>query len=118
MTLFGLDFSAALAPYVLLVVFGFLPSEVWRFVAVFLVQSLDEKSEILIWVRAVATALLAGIVAKILLHPSGALQIVPLFGRAGALGLAIAVFFSTKRAVIPAVLAGEAALIALGWWFG
>jgi len=117
MTLYGFDLSAALAPYILLVIFGFLPSEVWRFVSVFLVQGLDEKSEILIWVRAVATALLAGIVAKILLHPSGALQIVPLFGRAGALGLAIVVFFITKRGVIPAVLAGEAALLFLGWWF-
>ena len=38
-------------------------------------------------------------------------------GRAGALGLALVVFFIAKRAVIPAVLAGEAALIFLGWWF-
>lgn len=113
-----LDFSAALAPYVLLVVFGFLPSEVWRFASVFLVQGLDENAEILKWVRAVATALLSGIVAKILLHPSGALQIVPLYGRAGALFVAIGVFFALKRAVIPAVLAGEAALVFLGWWFG
>jgi len=118
MSIFSDVLSGALMPYVLLVVFGFLPSEIWRVLAVFAVQGLDEGAEVLIWVRAVATALLAGIVAKIVLHPSGALQHVPLMGRSAALIFAIAMFFVLKRRVIPAVLCGEAALILIGWWWG
>ena len=112
-----MDLQAALAPYVVVVIFGFLPSEIWRVLSAFLVQGLDERSEILVWVRAVATALLAGIVAKIVLHPSGALLNVPIWGRGGALIFAIAMFFVLKRRVIPAVLSGEAALILVGWYF-
>ena len=40
----------------------------------------DEGSEVLVWVRAVATAILAGVIAQILVHPPGAL--------AGGAGLA------------------------------
>lgn len=112
-----MDVQADLTPYLVLVIFGFLPSEVWRVISAFLVQGVNEHSEILIWVRAVATALLAGIVAKILLHPSGALQLVPLWGRGGALLFAIAMFFALKRHVILAVLSGEAALVFVGWYF-
>ena len=71
-----------------------------------------------LWQRTpVATALLSGIVAKIVLHPSGALLHVPLWGRGGALLFAIFMFFALKRRVIPAVLSGEAALIFVGWYF-
>ena len=112
-----MDLWAVLDPYIVLVIFGFLPSEVWRVLSAFLVQGLNESAEILIWVRAVATALLAGIVAKIILHPSGALLHVPLWGRGGALLFAITMFFALKRQVIPAVLSGEAALVFVGWYF-
>ena len=62
-------------PWLLLVLVGFLPTEVWRVLAVFAAHRLDEDSEILVFVRAVATALLAGIVAKLLLTPAGALAL-------------------------------------------
>ncbi len=35
-------------------------------------RGIDENSEILVWVRAVASALLAGVVAKLTLTPTGA----------------------------------------------
>ena len=46
-----------LEPYVALVLLGFLPSEIWRWLGIVLGRGLDEKSEIIQWVRAVATAL-------------------------------------------------------------
>ncbi|HEX8164521.1 MAG TPA: AzlD domain-containing protein [Beijerinckiaceae bacterium] len=107
--------TEALWPYLLVVVFGFLPSEVWRIFAVFLSRGFDEKAEILVWVRAVATALVAGVVAKILFAPSGALVAVPLAWRLGALALGTAAFFAARRSVMIGVVAGEAALIAAAW---
>ncbi len=107
-----------LTPYILVAIFGFLPSEIWRVAAVFVAKDLDEASEILIWVRLVATALLAGIVANIMTHPSGTLAAVPFGARIFSLAVAIALFFVSGRRVIPAVLSGLGALLLCGWWVG
>jgi hypothetical protein len=39
-----------------LVIAGFLPNEVWRMLGLWLGGGVDEGSELLVWVRAVATA--------------------------------------------------------------
>jgi hypothetical protein len=104
-------------PYLALILFGFLPSEIWRFLSIFVAHGVDEKSEVLEWVRAVATALLAGVVANILLTPAGALASVPLMARFGALALGLAVFALTRRSVIAGVAVGEAAIVIAAWWF-
>ncbi len=102
-------------PYLLVVIVGFLPSEVWRVLGVFLSHGLDERSEVLVWIRAVATTLLAGVVAKLLLTPSGALAVVTLYGRISSLLIGLAGFFMMRRSVIAGVVLGEAALIAITW---
>ncbi len=103
-------------PWVVLICFGFLPSEIWRMVGVFLSHGVDENSPVLVWVRAVATALLAGVVAKLLLAPNGALASLPLWGRLGPLAFGMTVYFAARKNVIAAVLAGEAAIIGAGYW--
>ena len=60
-----------------LVIAGFLPNEVWRMLGLWLGGGVDEGSELLVWVRAMATAILAGVIAQILLQPPGALASVP-----------------------------------------
>ena len=104
-------------PYLALILFGFLPSELWRVLSIFVAHGVDEKSELLEWVRAVATALLAGVVANILLTPAGALANVPLPARLAAMALGLGVFALTRRSVIAGVATGEAAIIAVAWWF-
>jgi len=51
--------------YLVLVLVGFLPSDTWRLLGVWVGRGIDEESELLVWVRAVATAVLAGVIAKI-----------------------------------------------------
>jgi hypothetical protein len=102
-------------PYLLVIVIGFLPSEIWRVLAVFLSRGLDEQSEILQWVRAVAIALLAGVIAKLLFTPPGALATVPLAGRLVPIAIGVAGYAVTRRAIV-GVLSGEAALVAIAWW--
>lgn len=109
--------SGGLWPYFALILFGFLPSEIWRMLSVLVGHGIDEKSELLEWVRAVATALLAGVVANILLTPSGALATVPLLARFGAMGIGLAVFALTRRSVIAGVVVGEIAIVGAAWWF-
>jgi hypothetical protein len=108
--------TGGLWPYLVVIFVGFLPSEIWRWLSVFLVKGLSEDSEILIWVRAVASALLAGVVAKLLLSPSGALAAVPAAMRWGAIAAGLAVFFASRRSVMAGVITGEAIVIGGGFW--
>jgi hypothetical protein len=103
-------------PYLVVVLVGFLPTELWRSLAVVLSRGLDERSEILVWVRAVAATLLAGVVAKLLYGPTGALATVPFWGRGGAMLVGLSAFFAFRRSVIAGVMAGEAALVAAAWF--
>jgi hypothetical protein len=105
-------------PYVLMIVVAFLPTEMWRSLAVYFSRDLNEGSQIIVWIRAVATALLTGIVAKLMLSPTGELALVPLWGRAGAIAVAFAAFFILRRNVIGAVLTGEAVLISAAYFSG
>lgn len=100
-----------LEPYLALILVGFLPSEVWRWLGVLLGRGLDEQSEIILWVRAVATALVAGVVARIVLFPPGALATVPLTVRLVAIACGFLAFLLVRRSPIVGVLVGEAALI-------
>lgn len=109
------QWSGGLWPYLAVILFGFLPSEAWRFMSIFLARGIDEDAEILEWVRAVSTALLAGVVANIVFTPSGALAGVPLAGRLGAMGIGLAVYFARRRSVIWGVAAGEAAIVAAAY---
>lgn len=98
-------------PYLALVLLGFLPSEVWRWIGIAVGRGLDENSEFILWVRAVATALIAGVVARIVLIPPGALAGVPLEVRLLALGGGFLAFLLIRRSALAGVLAGEALLV-------
>jgi hypothetical protein len=99
-------------PYLVLIFVGFLPNEIWRLLGLVLARRLHEGAEVLIWVRAVATAILAGVIGKLIFFPAGALATVPLSVRIGAIVLGLLAFMLVRRSVFAGVVAGEAALIA------
>jgi hypothetical protein len=98
--------------WLVLILVGFLPNEVWRMLGVVLARGLDEDSEILVWVRAVATAVLAGVVAQLIFFPAGALAAVPLTVRVAAALAGFVAFLSIRRSVFAGVVVGEAVLLA------
>ena len=101
-----------------LVIAGFLPNEVWRMLGLWLGGGVDEGSELLIWVRAVATSILAGVIAQILMQPPGALATVPDWLRYGAVAAGFAVFMLTRRSIFAGVVCGEVAMVTGKWWLG
>ena len=109
--------DGGLAPYLVLILFGFLPSEIWRWASVFLARGLNEGSEIFVYIRTVASVLLVGVVGRLVLTPAGELAGVPLWARLGALAAGGAAFLAFRRSVLAAVLAGEATIVLAGWWF-
>ena len=81
---------AMFGPYLALVLIGFLPNEFWRMLGIIASRSLDEGSELLMWVRAVATAVLAGVISQLILTPPGPLATLPLAARLGAVAVGFA----------------------------
>ncbi len=108
----------ALWPYAVIVLCGFLPTEVWRVLGVLLGRGFDEQSEAVIFVRMVATGLVAAVVAKLLLSPIGALGVVPVGVRVGAVVCGIAIMLGARRSILAGLLAGEIVLVAAAWMVG
>ena len=99
-----------------LVLAGFLPNEVWRMLGLWLGGGIDEGSELLVWVRCVATAVLAGVIAQILVLPPGALAGIPPLLRYGAVAAGLLAFVATRRSILIGVLTGEAVMLVGQWW--
>jgi hypothetical protein len=106
--------TAELWPYLLLILVGFLPNEVWRVLGLAVSRGLSEDSEIVLLSRAVATALVAGVAAKLIIFATGALAFVPFEVRLGAVVGGFLAFLILKRSVFAGVLVGEALLLAGG----
>lgn len=105
---------AAAWPYLFVIVAGVLATEVWRWAGVAFGGSLSEDSPVFGWVRAVATALVAGVVAKLILEPTGSLAATPVWLRVAAAAIGLAAFLGFRRNLVLGIVAGEAALLA-GW---
>ena len=101
-----------MGPYLALVLVGFLPNEIWRLFGVVVARGLNEGSELLVWVRAVATAILSGIISQLVLMPPGALASVPLTVRVAAIVAGFAAFLAVRRSIFVGVLTGEVVLVA------
>jgi len=112
------DFIGDWHALAVLLVAGVIPNQIWRMLGLWLGGGLDEGSELLIWVRAVATAILAGVIAQILVQPPGALASVPALLRYGALAAGFIAFMLTRRSIFAGVLAGEIVMLAGQWWLG
>lgn len=97
--------------YLLVIAAGFLPTDVFRFAAVLFSRRLDEDSEVLIFVRAVATALLAGVIARLVLTPTGDLAGVPLWIRLSTVVVGVAAYFLFRKSVLAGVIAAEVAIV-------
>jgi hypothetical protein len=105
-------------PYLLLILVGFLPNEIWRWLGVVLARGIDENSELIIWVRAVATAVLTGVVAKIIVFSPGALASVPIAVRLGAAAAGVIAFLVLRQSVFAGLAVGTAAILVGALAFG
>jgi hypothetical protein len=103
--------------YLVLLLVGFLPADIWRLLGVLAARGIDEESEILVWVRAVATAVLAGVIAKILFFPPGSLAAMPLSVRLAAITCGFLAFLLIRRSVFAGLAVGETVLIGAGFFF-
>jgi len=104
---------SSLEIFILLVAIAVLVHEPWRWAGYVLGRRLNPDDEIFKWVKAVSTALVAALAARLMLFPSGALAGIPIWMRLLAFAVGVAVFIRTGHTAWKGVCAG-AALIAAG----
>jgi membrane associated rhomboid family serine protease len=107
-----------LAPYAMLILVGYLPNEVWRVLGVVLARGLNEDSQIIVFARAVATAILTGVVGKLVIFAPGALAGVSLTVRLGATALGLVAYLLARQSVLAGVVAATLAMMAGTLLFG
>jgi hypothetical protein len=110
----GQGWAGDFGPYLFILLAGFLATDIWRWLGVLIGNRLHDDSELLNWVKAVATALIAGVIGKLILFPTGALASVPVELRLVAAALGWAAFMVARKNVLVGVVASELVLIA-GW---
>ena len=96
----------------LIVVMALVANEPWRWVGLWVGRDLDIDGEAFRWVRAVATAMVAGLVMRLLVFPAGALADVPAALRFGAFAAGLAVYLAAGRSLAAGVATGSVALVA------
>ena len=110
------SFTAWYWPYLFILLAGWLPTDIWRMLGVYLAGHIREDSEYLVFARTLATALVAAVIAKLVLYPEGALAGSPLGLRLAAMAVGFAAYLKGGRKVYRGVIAGEAVLIGGLWW--
>ena len=110
--------TVELSPYLVLILVGFLPNEIWRALGLVLARGLNEDSEIVVWSRAVATAILAAVIATLILFSKRYARQHSACRTHSRSGVWFVAFICIKRSVFVAVLVGEAMLLLGGFLFG
>ncbi|MDB5928135.1 MAG: hypothetical protein JWN13_7071 [Betaproteobacteria bacterium] len=97
----------------LLVIASAIGTYVWRGLGVLLSGRIRVNSELFNWVACVAYAMVAGLISRILLIPSGMLVQTLLIERLGACVLALIAYYVSRRNLLVGVGVGVAAIMVM-----
>ena len=104
--------------YAFIAIAGWLATDLWRWLGVLAGKRLREDSEALNWVRAVAADLVAEVIPKLIVYPTGGVDQSPLSLRLGAVAVGAIAFFLARQKPV-AGIATAIAVLAIGlWWLG
>jgi branched-subunit amino acid transport protein len=106
--------SGTLWPW-LVVLTGALVTYLPRALGVLLSGRIDAESRLFDWISCVAYAILAALVARMIVLPTGPLEATSLATRLGAVAVGLAAFYLLRRELLVGCLAGMAALALLDW---
>jgi Branched-chain amino acid transport protein (AzlD) len=99
--------------YLVLLAICVIAHEPWRWLGFVLGRNLRADSEMFLWVRAVATALVSGLVMKLVVFPAGTLATVPLWVRIVALVAGLVAYGVGRSSLALGVAGASATLVAL-----
>jgi len=90
----------------------------WRGLGVAFSGRIRVESELFNWVACVAYAMIAGLIMRIIVMPTGSLAQSFLLDRLLACALALAAFYASRRNLFVGVITGMIAVIAAGYLRG
>lgn len=105
-------------PYLFILIGGWLATDAWRYLGVYLGGRISDDSQALVLVRALATALVAAVIGNLIVFPSGALAATPLALRLIAASGGFVGYLLARRSVVVGIVVAEAILLAGIWLFG
>lgn len=94
---------------------GALVTYFWRFLGVYLSGKIDPESPLFEWTACVAYALLTGVIARMIILPTGTLQNTATSDRVAAAILALVIFFLTRKNLLLGVGSGFGLMVLLTW---
>ena len=99
-------------PYVFILLAGWVATDFWRFLGVYIGGRIAEDSSAMVLVRTIATALVAAVIANLIVFPGGALADLPLWLRIGAAVAGFLAFLAARQSMLVGIVVAEAVLIA------
>lgn len=102
---------------VLAIAAGSIATQMWRWLGVALAGRIAPGGGLFEWAGCVAYTLLAALIARLIVFPTGLLADVGLRDRLLATGLALLVYYAVRRSVLAGVTAGATAIALLGTWW-
>lgn len=98
-------------PFLFILLGGWLATDAWRFLGVYLGDRISEESELLVLVRALATALVAAVIGNLIVFPSGALADTALALRLFAVAAGFVAYLTLGRKILVGIFVAEAVLL-------
>jgi hypothetical protein len=103
-------------PIPAIIVAAAIVSDFWRVLGALVASRIDETSHLYRFVKCVATALIAAIVAQLVVYPTGRMAEVPLLLRLGSMAAGFAAYLVTRRSLMIGMVACEVVLAAGVAW--
>jgi len=104
-------------PYLFILLAGCATTYPWRALGVYLGGRIRDDAEILVLVRAVATALVAAVIGNLVCFPSGPAADTTVTLRVAAVAAGFAVYFFSGRKVLTGIIVAEAGFV-IGFYLG
>lgn len=106
------SFDAWWWPYAFILMAGWVATDFWRFLGVYVGGRISEDSSAMVLVRTIATALVAAVIGNLVVFPSGALADLPLWLRIGAAATGFVAFVLARQNMFVGIVVAEAVLLA------
>lgn len=98
--------------YLFILVAGWLATDTWRFLGVYFGGRVAENSDSIVFVRCVATALVAAVIGNLVIFPSGELANTSVVLRIGATAAGFATYLLLGRRIVLGIAVAELILVA------
>lgn len=106
------SFDVGWWPFAYILIAGWLATDFWRYAGVLLGRRMSETSQAFLFVRAVATSLVAAVIARLIVFPSGSLADTPLVLRLAAAAIGFVSFLLAGQRIAVGVGTAIAILVA------